>query len=439
MKNPKKVYIAMASDFLHHGHINIIEKASSYGELTIGLLTDKAISSYKRIPFLSFKNRSRILKSIKLVKSVIAQDSLDYTKNLNKIKPDIVIHGDDWKVGIQKDTRAKVIKTLKKWNGKLIEFPYTKNISSTKILNQFINNGITPDVRAGKLRRYLQVKKCIKLIEVHSGLSGLIVEKNLFNKKNGQVNYFDGFYSNSLVESVLKGKPNNQSVTLTDRIKTINEIFEVTSKPLLYDEGNGGRNDVVPYTIRTLERTGVSGIIISDRIEKNIEIPLNAKLNQFQDSIKNFSKKIKVAKKSQITEDFLLIAKVESLRLKKGMKEALNRSVNYIKSGADGVMIHSSEKNPDEIIEFCQKFRKKNKDSFLVIDLTNHNSIYEKDIEKIGVNIAIYSDQLTRSIYPAMQMTTNLILKYGRSKEATKFLSKIDDIMKLIPFDFDNS
>ncbi len=429
----------MASDFLHHGHINIIEKASSYGELTIGLLTDKAISSYKRIPFLAFKDRSRILMSIKSVKSVIPQDSLDYTKNLNKIKPDFVIHGDDWKVGIQKDTRAKVIKTLKKWNGKLIEFPYTKNISSTKILNEFVNNGSTSDLRVGKLRKYLQVKKCIKLIEAHSGLSGLIIENNIFKKKNGQVNYFDGFYSNSLVDSTLKGKPDNQIVSLTDRIKTINEIFEVTSKPLIYDGGSGGNNDILPYTIRTLERTGVSGIIINDRIVKKSNKPTNTKINQLQDSLKNFSKKIKVAKKSQITEDFVLIAKVESLKLKKGMKEALNRSFAYIKSGADGIMIHSSEKNPDEIIEFCQKFRKKNKDSFLVMVLTNHNSIYEKDLEKIGVNIAIYADQLTRCIYPAMQMTTNLILKYGRSKEANKFLSKIDDIVKLIPFTSDNS
>lgn len=428
----------MASDFLHHGHVNIIEKAAEYGDLTIGLLTDRAIASYKRVPFLDFKDRSKILMSIESVKKVIPQQSLDYTENLIKIKPDFVLHGDDWKNGVQKETRNKVIKTLKKWNGKLIEIPYTENISSTKILNEFLSNGSTADIRIGKLRRYLQVKKCIKLIEVHSGLSGLVAEKSFVKHKNGNVSYFDGFWSSSLVDSTVRGKPDNESVSLTDRIRTINEIFEVTSKPLIYDGDNGGTTDIIPYTIRTLERTGVSGIIIEDKkgIKRNSLFGTKAKQNQ--DSIENFSKKIKVAKKSQITEEFVVIARVESLILKQGMKDALKRSYAYIKAGADGIMIHSSQQSPEEIKQFCREFRKKNSETYLIVVPTTYNSIYESELEKLGVNIIIYANQLIRSIYPAMQKTSELILKNGRSKEASKYLTKVKEIINLIPFASDD-
>ena len=428
----------MASDFLHHGHVNIIEKAAEYGDLTIGLLTDRAIASYKRVPFLDFKDRSKILMSIKSVKKVIPQQSLDYTENLIKIKPDFVLHGDDWKNGVQKETRNKVIKTLKKWNGELIEIPYTENISSTKILNEFLSNGSTADIRIGKLRRYLQVKKCIKLIEVHSGLSGLVAEKSFVQHKNGNVSYFDGFWSSSLVDSTVRGKPDNESVSLTDRIRTINEIFEVTSKPLIYDGDNGGTTDIIPYTIRTLERTGVSGIIIEDKkgIKRNSLFGTKAKQNQ--DSIENFSKKIKVAKKSQITEEFVVIARVESLILKQGMKDALKRSYAYIKAGADGIMIHSSQQSPEEIKQFCREFRKKNSETYLIVVPTTYNSIYESELEKLGVNVIIYANQLIRSIYPAMQKTSELILKNGRSKEASKYLTKVKEIINLIPFASDD-
>lgn len=428
----------MASDFLHHGHVNIIEKAAEYGDLTIGLLTDRAIASYKRVPFLDFKDRSKILMSIKSVKKVIPQQSLDYTENLIKIKPDFVLHGDDWKNGVQKETRNKVIKTLKKWNGKLIEIPYTENISSTKILNEFLSNGSTADIRIGKLRRYLQVKKCIKLIEVHSGLSGLVAEKSFVQHKNGNVSYFDGFWSSSLVDSTVRGKPDNESVSLTDRVRTINEIFEVTSKPLIYDGDNGGTTDIIPYTIRTLERTGVSGIIIEDKkgIKRNSLFGTKAKQNQ--DSIENFSKKIKAAKKSQITEEFVVIARVESLILKQGMKDALKRSYAYVKAGADGIMIHSSQQSPEEIKQFCREFRRKNSETYLIVVPTTYNSIYESELEKLGVNVIIYANQLIRSIYPAMQKTSELILKNGRSKEASKYLTKVKEIINLIPFASDN-
>jgi len=438
MIKSKKVYIAMASDFLHHGHVNIIEKAAEYGDLTIGLLTDRAIASYKRVPFLDFKDRSKILMSIKSVKKVIPQQSLDYTENLIKIKPDFVLHGDDWKNGVQKETRNKVIKTLKKWNGKLIEIPYTENISSTKILNEFLSNGSTADIRIGKLRRYLQVKKCIKLIEVHSGLSGLVAEKSFVQHKNGNVSYFDGFWSSSLVDSTVRGKPDNESVSLTDRVRTINEIFEVTSKPLIYDGDNGGTTDIIPYTIRTLERTGVSGIIIEDKkgIKRNSLFGTKAKQNQ--DSIENFSKKIKAAKKSQITEEFVVIARVESLILKQGMKDALKRSYAYVKAGADGIMIHSSQQSPEEIKQFCREFRRKNSETYLIVVPTTYNSIYESELEKLGVNVIIYANQLIRSIYPAMQKTSELILKNGRSKEASKYLTKVKEIINLIPFASDN-
>ena len=135
-KNKKKVYVGLAADILHEGHINILQIASKLGDVTIGLLTDSAISSYKKLPYLNYRQREIILKNIKFVKRVLPQTTLNYTKNLLRLRPDYVVHGDDWRSGIQKNAREQVIKTLKKWSGKIIEPRYTKNISSTKIRNK---------------------------------------------------------------------------------------------------------------------------------------------------------------------------------------------------------------------------------------------------------------------------------------------------------------
>ena len=355
----KKVYIGMSADIIHPGHLNIIKKGQELGEVTIGLLTDRAISSYKRLPYLTYDQRKEILNNIKGVESVIEQDSLDYTENLEIIKPDYVVHGDDWKEGIQKSTREKVINTLKEWNGEVIDVPYTKGINSTLLKEKIKEIGTTPDIRRKRLRRLIESKAIVRILESHSGLTGLIIE-NTKVELNGKTNEFDGMWSSSLTDSTSKGKPDIEAVDLTTRLHSINDMLETTSKPLIYDGDTGGKTEHFVFTVRTLERLGVSAIIIEDKTGLKKNSLFGTEIKQEQDSIKNFSNKIKSGKLSQITNDFMIIARIESFILGNTLQDAIVRAKAYVESGADGIMIHSKEKSGEDIKYFLKALRLSN-------------------------------------------------------------------------------
>jgi phosphoenolpyruvate phosphomutase len=428
----KNVYVAMSADLIHPGHLNIINEAKKLGKVTIGLLTDKAIAGYKRLPYMSYEQRKIVVENIKGVSKVIPQETLDYVPNLRKLKPDYVVHGDDWKKGVQKSIREKVIQTLKEWGGKLIEVGYTKGISSTQINKSLHDIGTTPEIRMRILRRLLEVKPIVRFLEAHNGLTGLIVE-NLQLKTNDVIKEFDGMWLSSLTDSTAKGKPDIEAVDLTSRMQTVNDILEVTTKPIIYDGDTGGKTEHFVFTVKSLERLGVSAVIIEDKIglKKNslfgIEVP------QTQDTIENFSNKISTGKKAQVTNDFMIIARIESLILKKGINDALARAHAYIEAGADGIMIHSKEKDPHEILEFCNEYKKFEKKVPLVAIPTSYDTIYEKELADIGVNIVIYANHLLRSAYPAMVETAKLILKNERSYETNKKIMSIKEIITLIP------
>ena len=347
----KKVYVAFTADILHKGHINVLNKAASLGETTVGLLTDKAIGAYKQIPFLNYSQREIIVKNLKMVKNVVPQHTLDYRPNLRKIKPDFVVHGDDWKKGILKKTRIQVISELRKWSGKLIEIPYTKNISSSNIKSNIMRPYLQKDNRTSLLRRLIKVKDIVRIIEAHSPLSGLIAEKMQVKEKN-QLIGFDGLWSSSLADSLVRGKPDNQSVDLSIRISALNEILDITSKAIIFDGDNGGRIEHLPFTINSMERQGVSAIVIEDKIGLKKNSLFKNQKDTKQDSIKNFCKKIKVAINARKSEDFLIAARIESLILNNGIKDALKRAKAYSRAGADAILIHSKQKNPDEIFKF---------------------------------------------------------------------------------------
>ena len=428
----KKVYVAMGTDIMHHGHINIIEEARKLGEVTIGLLTDEAIATYKRLPLLSYEQRKKIIENIKGVKNVVPQETLDYIPNLKKLKPDYVVHGTDWREGIQKKTRERVIEALKGWNGKLVEPEYTKGISSTQIINDMLEIGTTPQIRLKKLRKLLELKPLVRILEVHNGLTGRIVEKT--KVVNGEeVREFDGMWQSSLTDSTSKGKPDIEIVDLTSRLQTIDQIFEVTTKPMLVDGDSGGLTEHFIYTVKTLERLGVSAVIIEDKIGPKRNSLFGTDVQQQQDTIENFSRKISEGKKAQVTEDFMIIARIESLILKNGGKDALTRAKAYIKAGADGIMIHSKEKDPKEILDFCREYKKLNDKVPLVAVPTTYNSITEKDLIKAGVKIVIYANHLLRSAYPAMVKTAESILKNHRCLEADKLCLPVSEILTLIP------
>lgn len=428
----KKVYVGMSADLIHPGHLNIIKEAGKLGEVTIGLLTDKAIASYKRLPYLTYEQRKIIIENIKGVHNVIAQETLDYVPNLESLRPDYVVHGDDWKTGVQSQTRQRVIDTLHQWNGELVEVEYTKGISSTQLNKSLKEIGTTPEIRMKRLKRLLEVKPIVRLIEAHNGLTGLIVE-NLQYVKNGQPKEYDGMWLSSLTDSTAKGKPDIEAVDVTARMQTLNDIVEVTTKPIIYDGDTGGRPEHFVFTVKTLERLGVSAVIIEDKVGLKKNSLFGTDVDQTQDTIKDFCHKISTGKKSQITKNFMIIARIESLILKKGIDDAVERAKAYIEAGADGIMIHSKEKNPKEILDFCNEYKKFERKVPLVAVPSTYNTISEKELTEAGVNIVIYANQLLRSAYPAMIETAEMILEHERSHEADNKMMQINEILRLIP------
>ncbi len=428
----KKVYVGLSADLIHPGHLNIIGEARKLGCVIVGLLTDSAIASYKRIPFLNYEQRKIIVENIKGVNEVVPQSTLDYTDNLRKYKPDFVVHGDDWKTGIQKQTREKVLEVLREWGGKLKEVSYTKGISSTKLNENIKEIGTTPEIRMKRLRRLIDVKPIVRVIEAHNGLTGLIVE-NTVVEINGIKREFDAMWSSSLIDSTSKGKPDIEAVDITTRLHDLNDILEVTTKPIIYDGDTGGKPEHFVFSVKTLERLGISAIIIEDKVGLKKNSLFGTEVKQTQDSIENFCHKILMGKKAQVTDDFMIIARIESLILKNGLDDALKRAKAYIDSGADGIMIHSKEKIPNEIIEFCKEYKKFEQKVPLVAVPTTYNQILEDELIEAGVNVVIYANHLLRSAYPAMLEVAKSILTNGRSFEVNSKCLPIKEILTLIP------
>jgi len=428
----KKVYVAMSADLIHPGHLNIIKKASTYGEVTIGLLTDKAIASYKRLPMLTYEQRKIIIENIKGIKEVIPQETLDYVPNLERLKPDYVVHGDDWRTGVQQETRERVINTIKEWGGELIEVPYTKGISSTQLHQALAEIGTTPEIRMRRFTRLINTKPIIRILEAHNGLTALIAEETKIETAD-QVKEFDGIWLSSLTDSTAKGKPDIEYVDLTSRLMTLDHILEVTTKPVIFDGDTGGATEHFVFMVKTLERLGVSAVIIEDKVGTKRNSLFGTEVEQTQESIDNFSYKISEGKDARVTNDFKIIARIESLILKKGLEDALERAAAYINAGADCIMIHSKEKQPDEILKFCESYSVFEKRMPLVVVPSTYNKVTEDELQEAGVNVVIYANHLLRSAYPAMVKTAQSILKHNRSYEASKDLLPIKDIIRMIP------
>ncbi len=426
------VYLCFSADIIHGGHIDIIKKAGTLGEVIIGLLTDEAVASYKRFPLLSYEDRYRIFSSIEGVSKVIPQNTLSYVENLRTLKPDYLVHGDDWQEGTQAGVRKEAIDVLSEYGGKLIEFPYSNKEEYQKLEAMKREQLSMPDYRRGRLRKLLSMKKSVRILEAHSGLTGLLAEKTVVYHE-GKAYQFDGMWVSSLCDSTAKGKPDIELVDMSSRIRTIDDIMEVTTKPIILDGDTGGLIEHFVYNIRTLERLGVSALIIEDKIGLKKNSLFGTEIKQTQDTIEHFCEKIKAGKRALKTGDFMLIARIESLILEKGMEDALKRAAAYVAAGADGIMIHSRKKEPDEIFEFCQKFRSIDEYTPLVVVPTSFNTVTEEELEKIGVNVIIYANQLTRSAFPAMKKAAELILTHHRAKEADEICMPIKDILTLIP------
>ncbi len=434
-----KIYIGMSADLLHPGHLNIINEARKLldskdgGELIVGLLTDKAIASYKRLPYMTWEQRKIVVENVKGVTAVVPQETLDYVPNLLKIKPDYVLHGDDWKTGVQAKTRQRIVDVMSEWGGEVIDIPYTEGISSTK-LNQVLKEvGTTPEIRCHRLRRLLDSKEIVTVCEAHNGLSGLIVENTSIDE-NGHKIEFDGIWISSLTQSAAQAKPDIGYLDTTTRMTTLNDILEVTTKPIIYDGDNGGPQEHFIFTVKTLERLGVSAIIIEDKIGLKKNSLFGTEVFQEQDNPEDFAEKIKAGKQAQVTDDFMIIARIESLILKQGMDDAIMRAKTYLDAGADGIMIHSREKTFDEIKEFATLYNQLPNRKPLVVVPSSYSQVTEKELIENNINVVIYANHLLRSAYPAMVNTAKSILENHRCKEASdEYCMKIKDIITLIP------
>lgn len=428
----KVVYVGMSADLVHPGHLSVINKAAELGEVVVGLLTDAAIVSYKRLPYMTFDERKAVVGALKGVSRIVPQTTLDYSPNLLELRPDYVVHGDDWRDGVQRDTRQRVIDTLAQWNGELVEVPYTQGVSSTRLHAALKETGSTPERRLKTLRRLLQSKPIVRLLEVHNGLTGSIVEHTRVQSDTGP-REFDGMWGSSLTDSTARGKPDIEAVDISSRVGMLNEVLEVTTKPIVFDGDTGGIPEHFVFTVRTLERLGISGVIIEDKTGLKKNSLFGNDVAQTQDNIEDFCLKIRMGKAAQATEDFMVIARIESLILDKGMDDAMARAEAYLAAGADGIMIHSRKTDPAEIFEFCRRYNALEQRRWLVVVPSSYRQITEAELVGHGVNLVIYANHLLRSAYPAMRATAESILTHSRALEAEQDMMSINAILDLIP------
>ena len=428
----RTVYMCFSTDILHSGHIAIIRKAARLGRLTIGVLSDEAIASYRRFPILPFFERKTMFENIAGVSRVVEQKTLSYRENLETYRPDIVVHGDDWDHGFQKPIRDEVASILASYGGKLIEFPYAQNEAIRELEKRAKIELSIPDIRRARLKKAIAMKGTVTAMEAHDGLTGLIVE-NTISYQNGEAHQFDAMWVSSLCDSTAKGKPDIELVDMTSRFRTIDDIMEVTTKPIIFDGDTGGLKEHFVYTVRSLERMGVSMVIIEDKTGLKKNSLFGTEVVQTQDDIESFSEKITAGKKAQKTKDFMICARIESLILERGMEDALTRAFAFVKAGADAIMIHSRKKDPAEIFEFVEKFRAQDTITPLVVVPTSFNSVTEEEFKARGVNIVIYANQLMRASVPAMQQAARMILDNHRAEECDSILMPFKDIIRLIP------
>lgn len=422
----------MTADIMHPGLIHIIHEATQYGNVMIGLLTDKAIAYHKRLPYLTYEQRKEVVENIKGVSVVVPQEEWSYVDNLKKYKPDYIIHGDDWKDGPLKEIREQVYEIMNEQGGKVIEIPYTKGINSSSLDKEIKSIGTTPDIRLKSLHRLIDAKPVVRILEAHDGLCGLIIE-NIEVQKGDKREVFDGMWSSSLTDSTSKGKPDIEAVDLTTRLQDLNNILECTTKPIIFDGDTGGKIEHFVFTVRTLERHGISAVIIEDKVGLKKNSLFGTEAIQTQDTIENFCNKIKAGKSAQVTKDFMIIARIESLIAGKPISDALERAYAYVQAGADGIMIHSKDKSGEDIKGFCQIFRKTYAHIPIVVVPTTYDHIYESELHAWGANIIIYANHLLRAAYPAMMNVAKTILENERAEEVRNYCMPIKEILELIP------
>lgn len=430
----RTVYTCFCTATIHKGHLNIVAEAAKHGEVVIGVLSDREAIRYNRFPLAMQDERMEMARKLSGVSRVVLQNDMMYSDILESIRPDIVVHGDNWsrREAPEFAIRTHLERELAKYGGRIVDVPYTDDPEVRRIETRDRERLAMPEYRRSRLRTLLGLCPIVKAIEAHSGLTGLIAEKTVVPRTGGRLDQFDAMWVSSLCDSTAKGKPDIELVDMSSRLRTIDDIMEVTTKPIILDGDTGGLAEHFVYNVRTLERIGVSAVIIEDKCGLKKNSLFGTDVVQTQDSVENFCAKISAGKNALRTKEFMIIARCESLILERGMEDALSRCRAYVKAGADGIMIHSRKKDPAEILNFCGKFRETDAKTPIVVVPTSFNSVTETELSACGVNIVIYANQLTRAAFPAMQGVAEDILRNHRALEVDSRLMPFKQIISLI-------
>ncbi len=408
----KTVYVGMSADLVHPGHINLLREAASLGRVTVGLLTDRAISSYKRMPFLTFEQRRAVIEHIAFVTAVVPQDTLDYTDNLRLLRPDFVVHGDDWRNGVQAQTRRRVLDVLREWGGTLVEPPYTEGISSTALRMAAMDIGFAPGVRQRRLRRMLDCKPLVRVMQAHDGLSAHIVDR-LEETTQGAPREYDAIWVDSLAGAPIRGKPDPLPFDLSSRLVTLHEILDATTKPLICNAGGAGHAAGVTAAVRTLERIGVSAIVIDTEVTDRRAVPAMAASAPPQDDMAAFIREIAAARDARVTPDFMIIARINDRTRDCGADRMMARAAAGVDAGADAVMCDSDPVNPDGIFDLCRRYRRLMNGHPLLVGLSGTEGLQEHDLASAGASMVVYTDTLLRAAREAMISAASQVLSCG--------------------------
>ncbi|MDJ0824059.1 MAG: phosphoenolpyruvate mutase [Rhodobacter sp.] len=425
------VYVSMTAEILHNGHLRILKEAKKHGRVTVGLLTDRALENKKPIPLLSFEQRKEILEALDCVDEVIAQDEWDYDACIDTHKPRVFVHGDKWD-GPLTGMRERAIARLESYGGTFVELPYSHEFDGTHIAPQMAASLATPFAKQKAFRRMMQSKRLVRFLEAHSPLAALIGEHTKV-QRNGDVLQYDGFWSSSLTDSTEMGLPDIEALDVTRRLQNIDEIFEVTTKPLVFDADTGGKAEHFELKVRTMERMGIAAAIIEDKTGLKKNSLLGTSVPQTQASIPEFQEKIRAGIEGQKYRGMMIIARLESLILGQGIDDALRRADAYVTAGAGAVMIHSKERDPAQVFAFTDAFAQDHPEVPIVAVPSSYNTVHDHELQAHGIKMIIYANHMLRSSYKAMEQTARAILEHGRTAEIEDEIITIPQILKLIP------
>jgi len=428
MASEKTVYVGMVGDMLHVGHINILKTAARLGRVTVGVLTDRAVVGYKRLPLLAFEDRVRVVESIADVAAVVPQKTLSYVENLRALRPDYVVHGDDWRYGDQVSrARAEVIATLGEWGGELVEVAYTKGISSTAIHRSGAADALFSGTRQGRLRRLLAAKPTLRIVEAHSGLSAKIAAE--VRGPDGATG-FDAVWQSGLTDAIHRGKSDGGAVDRGRRLQAVEEILDAGPLPLIYDGRAAGRPETVFDLTRALDKAGVSALCLGDRSDPDRTGP--------EMSPAETVAQIEAVRAACPTGAVMAISRIVVAAPGNGgsgaLDRALDRALALLEAGSDAVMFDSAADTAEPILDIAARLRRQRRDVPLFAAQSDRWGAPIHRFENAGIDAVVYETHLLRATVAPMRRAATALLAEGTGPAPD--LTPLPELRGLFPSPF---